>query len=111
MDLLFFVGEAEGCSTKVRLEVEQHGDVRQLPVPDQYDALPKKTLALMSVAAEHSPPVDFLVKIDDDVVLDAPWLSGAFRGSEVDGLTATQSFETHIFSPFLRGFPLSQIAS
>lgn len=55
------------------------GDVVGLPVPESYANLPKKTLALIQWAADHSPPIDLLFKADDDVFVDAARLLQRLR--------------------------------
>lgn len=57
---LIVVGDGDGSV---------HGDVLELAVPDRYEDLPRKTLALLEWV-ERNSDAQFLLKIDDDCYLD-----------------------------------------
>lgn len=90
MSVVFYLGQSPACEVGVQQESTLFDDFVVLPVPEQYSLLPRKTLSLLAYAAagsgnvaaaapvggpgsseQASADADILLKLDDDVYLDA----------------------------------------
>ncbi|XP_069188016.1 beta-1,3-galactosyltransferase 5 [Procambarus clarkii] len=69
---LFVVGEVQDPKQQAMLieESEQHHDMIQANFIDSYVNLSYKTTALLTWATRHCPNTPFILKIDDDVILN-----------------------------------------
>jgi hypothetical protein len=83
----FYVARSPHCSeAAVADEARQHGDMVLLPLHESYDKLTVKTHALLLHAAALSPPVDLLVKVDDDIYVDPGRLAARVWALHHEGL-------------------------
>lgn len=84
----FYVARSPHCTdAAVGEEARAHGDVVVLPLHESYDKLTVKTHALLLHAAGLSrPPVDLLLKVDDDIYVDPYRLAGRVWALRADGL-------------------------
>jgi hypothetical protein len=67
-----------------------NGDVLYLPCPDNYESLPLKTLEMLRYFT--GTLFDYMLKIDDDTILDADWLwpSEFWKHDYIGGIVAGQ---------------------
>ena len=85
----FFVARNAHCSDEAIAEEQRaHGDVVVLPLNESYDQLTVKTHALLLHAAALSPPVDLLLKVDDDIYVDPHRFAGRLWQLAADGALA-----------------------
>ena len=83
----FYVARSPHCSeAAVADEARLHGDMVLLPLHESYDKLTVKTHALLLHAATLAPPVDLLVKIDDDIYVDPGRLAARAWALHHEGL-------------------------
>ncbi|KAG2500741.1 hypothetical protein HYH03_001505 [Edaphochlamys debaryana] len=69
--LAFVVGRSADPGREAALAAEQrrHGDFMVLPVEDRYDNLSNKTRVYLREVLRQYPNVDYVVKMDDDVLI------------------------------------------
>lgn len=74
---VFTLGLPEDVAQQAALEREaaEHGDLLQARFTDTYANLTLKTLAMLGWATTHCPTARFLLKADDDVILNLPALA------------------------------------
>ena len=69
----FIVGLTEDCETQKRIEEESetYGDILQIEMLDDYYNLTLKVVGLLNWINDHCSRVDFVLKVDDDVYVNA----------------------------------------
>ena len=71
--IAFILGNSgnESINRMIRRESENHGDIVQVDFLDTYDNLTLKTLQIMRWTAEYCANARFVIKIDDDMIMNS----------------------------------------
>jgi hypothetical protein len=69
---VFILGLADENSTQIKIEEENktHMDILQIKIPDFYERLAVKVAGLFNWLLRYCTPVDFLLKVGDDVYVN-----------------------------------------
>ncbi|RUS74861.1 hypothetical protein EGW08_017385 [Elysia chlorotica] len=77
--LVFFIGSSSLLSAKdeqerINQEAKVHGDIYQADFIDTYENLTLKSVSILRFVALQCPTARYVVKVDDDVYLNVPYL-------------------------------------
>ena len=93
--IAFILGNSgnESINRMIRRESENHGDIVQVNFLDTYDNLTLKTLQIMRWTAEYCANARFVIKIDDDMIMNSKKVYQYLKNIEAN---ASNKFFCHV---------------